>query len=110
MSRRMTLHEGAVLRGASPCAIWGRLLVGASEVEAIAHLGGDHARVVEVEAADGNGVVEQDSVVGDVEDVGREGQLFSEAAARGEIERGVHGKIVALIGSLAGTGKTVGEA
>jgi hypothetical protein len=40
--------------------------VSASEVEAVAELGGEDSGVVEVEAADGDGVIEQHAVVGDV--------------------------------------------
>jgi hypothetical protein len=56
---------GWALTGACP----GPLL----EVEAVAQFGGEHARIVVVEAADGDGVVQQDAVVGDVED--RAGEL-----------------------------------
>ena len=37
-------------------------------MEVVAELGGEDSWVVEVEAADGDGVVEQNAVVGDVED------------------------------------------
>ena len=64
-----------------------------SEVEAVAEFGGEHSRVVEVEAADGDGVVQQHAVVGDVDGIaGREVPVFAEAVAGGDIEGGVDGQ------------------
>jgi hypothetical protein len=70
-------------------------------VEAIAYFTREHAWVVVVKAADGDGVVEQYAMVGDVEDVGGDFPFFSEAVTGGDIERGVDRKIGALVRTLA---------
>lgn len=70
-------------------------------MEAIAHFAGEHARVVEVKAADGDRVVEQHSMIGHVEDVRGDLPVLSEAVPAGDVEGGVHGEIGALVRSLA---------
>ena len=77
--------------------------------ETIADLAVDLAGVVVVEAAEGEAVVEQDAIVGNVGggDGGRE--FFAEAFADGEIDAGVLGQVCVGVGG-GGIGITVGEA
>ena len=78
-------------------------------MEAVAELRGDHAWVVEVEAADGDGVVLEDAVVGDVEDACGELPVFGEGVASGDVEGGVHGETVSVVGAFILPGEAVGE-
>ena len=71
-------------------------------MEAVAEFGGDEAGIVVMESADGDGVVEQDAVVGDVEDVGGELPVFADGVAGGDVEGGVDGEISAVVGAVAG--------
>ena len=73
-------------------AIFNKLL----KVEPVAQLGGDHSRVVLVKSADGDGVILQHAMVGYIDYVCRELEVFSQRMSRGHIERGVHGQIVSL--------------
>src|SRR5579863_4096833 len=75
---------------------WGPL-TDVLEMKAVAELRGKRTRIVEVESANGDGVVEQDAVVGDVEDAGGEGPFLAEGVAGGDIEGGVGGEICAVI-------------
>jgi hypothetical protein len=80
------------------------------KVEAITQFGGDHARIVEVEAPDGDGVIEQDAVVGDVDDRGEELPALANGVASGEVESSVDGEIGAIVGAFMGAGEAVGKA
>ena len=64
-----------------------------SEAEAVAEFGVELARVVEVEAAEGEGVVEQDAAIGDVGGGDGGGEAFGDGFAEGEVEGGVLGQI-----------------
>ena len=79
-------------------------------MEAVTEFGGDQPRVVEVEAADGDGVVEQDAMIGGVEHAGREPPAFTERVARRHVESRMHRQIWALVRALAATGQAIGEA
>jgi hypothetical protein len=70
-----------------------------SEVKVVTELGGEDSWIVEVEAADGDGVIQQDAVVGDVEDGGGEAEALADGAAGRQVEGGVDGEIAALIGA-----------
>ena len=70
-----------------------------SELEAVAEFGIELARVVEVESAKGEGVVEQDATIGDVGCGDRGGDVFGDGLADGEIEGGVEGEVLVWIGS-----------
>ena len=52
-----------------------------------------------MEAAEGEGVVEQDAAIGDVDCGDRGGDVFSDGLAEGEIEGGVVRQILIGIGS-----------
>src|SRR5580692_3001366 len=78
-------------------------------MEAIADLGGHHARVVVMEPTNGDGVVEKYAVIRDIEDIGGELPVFADVMPSGYVERGVHRKIWALIRPLAGARETIGE-
>ncbi len=62
-----------------------------------------------MEAADRDGVVEQNAVVGDIDRVDGDFPALAEGVSRGGVEGGVDGKIRAVIRALIGAGKTVGE-
>ena len=79
-------------------------------MEAVAEGGLDHAGVVEVEAADSDGVVEQDAITGCIDDAGRHLPVFAESMTSGEIEGGVDGEIAAVLWPLVGTAQAVREA
>ena len=66
-------------------------------VEAIANLHVEFARQVPVKSAEGEAVVVEDVLVGNVESSDRGSEAFPEILAEGEIERGVAGEVVALI-------------
>ncbi len=78
-------------------------------MEVVAEFGGDEARVVVVEAADGDGVVEKNAMVGYVDHVDSELPSFAERMARGGVEGGVDGEVGAVEGALVGAGEAVGE-
>src|SRR6266702_3359578 len=63
------------------------------ELEAVTEFGEDLARVVGVESSEGEGVVEQHVAVGDVGRSDGRGDVFAEAFADGEVERGVRGQV-----------------
>ena len=74
------------------------------ELEAVAEFGVDLAGVVVVEAAEGEAVVEQDAVVGDVDCGDGGGEVFAEGFAEGEVEGGVAGQVgVGVAGSAGGS-------
>ena len=58
-------------------------------VEAVAEFGGELAGVVEVEAAEGEAVVEQDAAVGEVGGGDGGGEVFAEGLAEERSKRGV---------------------
>jgi hypothetical protein len=64
-----------------------------SELEAVAEFAVDLAGVVEVEAAEGEAVVEQDAAVGGVGCGDGGGESFAEGFAEGEVEGGVLGQV-----------------
>ena len=70
-------------------------------MEPVAELCRQHARIVVVEAADGDRVVEQHTVVGDVDYVCRNLQIVADAMAGRDVEGGVNGKVISLVWSLS---------
>jgi hypothetical protein len=58
-------------------------------VEPVAQFRREHTRVVVVESTDGDGVVEQHAVIGDVDYVCRNLQIVADALAARDIESGV---------------------
>src|ERR1035441_3209369 len=75
------------------------------ELEPVAEFGVDLAGVVDVEAAEGEGVVQQDAAVGDVGGGDGGGDVFAEGLAEGEVEGGVLREVgigVARVGGRAG--------
>src|ERR1700680_4664771 len=76
-------------------------------MEAVAELDVDFARIVPVEAAEGDAVVEFDATVGYVHGVYRSCEALAEIFAQSEIECRVRGQIGAGIGRAR---KRVGEA
>ncbi len=68
------------------------------EVEAVAEFGVELAGVVEVEAAEGEGVVEQDAAIGEVGCGDGGGNFFGDGLAEGEVEGGVVWQILVGVG------------
>jgi hypothetical protein len=71
-----------------------------SKVEVVAELGPEQARVVEVEGADEDGVVEQDAVAEDAGEIDGEFRAFASCAADGDVEGRVHGRIGPAVRAL----------
>ncbi len=80
------------------------------ELEPIAERSGDLTGIVEVKAADGNGVVLEDAMVGYVEDAGGEVQPFADGMAGRDIEGGVDRKVVGIVGAFVLPGEAIGKA
>jgi len=80
-----------------------------SELEAVAEFAGDLAGIVEVEAAEGEAVVEQDAAIAYVGCGDGGGEFFGEGFADGEIEGGVLGQVGVGVG-CSGVGVAVDEA
>jgi hypothetical protein len=72
--------------------------------EAVAYLAVDLAWIVIVEAAEGETVVEQDTIVSDVGCGDGGCEFFAEALADGEIDACVRGQVGVGIGSGGGRG------
>ena len=79
-------------------------------VEAIADLHVEFARQVPVKSAEGETVVVEDALVGDIESSDRGSEAFTEILAQREIEGGVAGEVVALIGLVRDASFSVVEA
>ena len=79
------------------------------ELESEAEFGVELAGVVVVEAAEGEGVVEQGAAIGDVGCGDGGGDVFGDGFAEGEIEGGVVGQVLVWIGSC-GVGVAVVKA
>ena len=59
------------------------------KVKTIAQLRIDHARIVIVEASDGDRVIQQDAMIGDVDDIDRRPPARAEAVTSRDVEGGV---------------------
>ena len=68
------------------------------ELEAVADFGVELAGVVVVEAAEGQGIVEQHTGIADVQGVDGEGVVLAEVAAKGEIGGGMGRQVGARVG------------
>ena len=60
-----------------------------------------------MEPADGDGVIQQDAMVGDIDHIYGELPSFAKRAACGCVEGGVDGQVRAVVGALIRAGKAV---
>ena len=79
-------------------------------MEAVTKLDVDLARKIPVESAEGEAVVVEHALVGDVESRDRGGEAFGEILAEGKIEGGVGRQVVALVWLTWDAGLSVAEA
>ena len=63
-----------------------------------------------MKAANGDGIVEQDPVIGGIDDAGRKLPALAEGVASGGVERGVDGQVVAVVRAHVGAAQAVVKA
>jgi hypothetical protein len=60
------------------------------EMKSILQLSRNHSRVVVMEASDGNGIIQEDPVICNIQHTSREAQAFSNRMPAGNIKGGVN--------------------